>query len=171
MRNTRLEAYAKKNGLEVYPEQLINGSLVDYHLRNREKSIFVLIRESPKEEDLLYLSGVGNRWDNRFMLVSELPNQVYFENAQKINVPIYQINDLESIDMLCRKNNEILQPTHLDELSKLSWGGRSLVMATAFWRESVLLFVVGFLAAVVFNEALAPYVNEVIQTFIGSLEF
>lgn len=159
MRNTDLENYFRSNGYEVYPEKRIDGSLVDYCFVSQGKKFLVMLRDSINDRDLLYLAGVGNKWDDKIIVVENYPDDRVYDHARKLQISIVKQDKLNSIPLDSEINRQVKTPGLVEELSKLSHGTKILIIISAAWKEILFVFLMGFVSALTIRKYIEPLIQ------------
>lgn len=170
MRNTRLEKAAREHGYEVANAPVVNGSLVDYCFEKNGQRLLLLIRENFDEKDALYLSSVGKTWDKKVLLTTQrdIPD-AYYKIADQLAVHI--ATNLDSVPFSSEVpglSQAAVSPTLLNDISRLAWPARLLLVLTACWRETLGILICGALAMFTAQEYVFPLILEIIKRAVAS---
>lgn len=162
MRNIELEQSAERAGYKILRTADIDGSLVDYCLEKSGHRILVLIRSDVNETDLTYLSSIGQQWDRRAVLTGTQPSEHIMEVGRRLRITVG--TNTGSIDnaLGIELEGETPSPSLVNEIAKLSWGARIIVLVTGAWREVLGVFILGFVAALALKDVLWPWVRSVV---------
>lgn len=165
-KSPELENIFLKYNLQWKSDVFVGGSLIDYSFKHNDKRRLLLVRNTVNEESLNYFYSVGDKWDKRILLTEFDVSEKLFRIAKDLDIRIMKPKDyFYEIANIGKKGSlpTDTMPQTVDNISRLAPGARLLILISAGWKELILIFILGFITAILGKDYFWPWIKELLR--------